>query len=158
MYKTFHEQNKYRRLVSEQTRRDGCFLLKSAGMPLWLKILLVALGGALGTAARYAVEMITRQPYGVWFINMGACFIMGIFFGVYIFAPWVSTRKESFQLFFMSGLVGGFSTFANYLLYCVNYFREGEEVYGIAYMVSTIVVGMLLMILGMSIGFRIYGS
>lgn len=124
-------------------------------MSIWVKILIVAAGGALGTVGRFLLEQITRQPYGVWFINTLASLLMGLLFGIFIMAPWSQTHKETFQLFLMVGVMGGFSTFAHYMLYCVNYFREGQEIFSIVYMVSTILVSLVCMLLGLAIGMKI---
>lgn len=124
-------------------------------MSIWIKILLVALGGGLGAVCRYLMEFITRQPYGVWIINIFGCFLMGIFFGWWAIAPWSSDHKLAFRLLLMVGFVGGFSTFAHYILYITNYLRDGQFIFGFAYMLTTLLVGLLCTFAGIYIGMKI---
>lgn len=125
-------------------------------MSIWIKILLVAAGGALGSVGRYLIEQITRVPYGLWLINVVACLIMGFLFGLCVVAPWSQGEKSSFKLFFMVGLMGGFSSFAHYILYTANYFRDGQFIYGWAYLLTTLLVGIFCMFVGIFAGLKCY--
>lgn len=125
-------------------------------MSIWLKLLIVAAGGAIGTLGRFLLEQITRVPYGLWLINVVGCLLMGFFFGLCVAAPWAQGVKSSFKLFFMVGFVGGFSSFAHYILYTANYFREGQFIYGWTYLLSTLVVGLLCVFAGMVAGMKCY--
>lgn len=71
----------------------------------------VALGGALGSASRYAISMLmpvgTGFPWATLFINTAACFVLGWSVGRAAGSPW---RKYGLEI----GFCGGFSTFSTF--------------------------------------------
>jgi CrcB protein len=123
-------------------------------MSILLKILLVGGGGAIGALIRYALESCLKTVFATWVINTVGSFLMGLFFGWLLVAPWSSGRKDMFYLLFMCGFCGGFSTFAHYSLICVNYFKDGNVVAGIGYMVTTVLAGLICCIVGIYVGSR----
>jgi fluoride exporter len=80
-------------------------------------VLLVALGGAVGSVTRYLVGgwMANRLgasfPYGTLFINLTASFIIGFFLA---FAQERAGLSPYWRLFIAVGFVGGYSTFSTY--------------------------------------------
>ena len=73
--------------------------------------LLVGLGGAVGSMLRYGIQRIANTsafPYGTLLINLGGCFLIGLFWGLV-------TRNAITQgtgILLMSGFCGGFTTFS----------------------------------------------
>jgi CrcB protein len=93
--------------------------------------LLVALGGALGSVARFFVNGVVSSqfgaafPWGTLVANVTGSFIIGFFFtltepGGRVFAS-SNTRQ-----FFMTGICGGYTTFSSFSLNTLNLAREGE--------------------------------
>jgi len=91
----------------------------------------VALGGALGTTARYwlsgAVARAVGEtfPWGTMVINIGGSFVIG-FFGA-LTGPdgrWFvgSTARQ----FVMIGICGGYTTFSSFSLQTLNLANDGE--------------------------------
>ncbi len=100
-----------------------------------LTYLYVALGGALGTVARYAIgDWVVRLsgipaetfPWGTLIINVTGSFVIGFFAA--LTSPdegrWVvgGTGRQ----FFMTGICGGYTTFSSFSLQTLNLARDGE--------------------------------
>ena len=83
---------------------------------------LVALGGALGSVARYWVALAAAPwsqsvPWGTVGINIVGSFVIGAVAGL---APTDATR-----LFVMTGICGGFTTFSAFSLQTFELLRAG---------------------------------
>ena len=91
--------------------------------------LLVMIGGALGTLARYAVSVlalpISRDlPWGTILINVAGSFVIG-FFGTLTLAHGRFPVSKNIRLFVMIGLCGGFTTFSSFSLQTLDLLRSG---------------------------------
>ena len=94
-----------------------------------LTYLLLALGGALGTVARYgfsmwAMPISQRLPCGTLLINMLGSLFMG-FFGTLTLADGKYPISEQVRLFIMVGVCGGFTTFSAFSLQTLDLLRSG---------------------------------
>ena len=75
-------------------------------------ILLVGLGGGLGSIARYLCQRWFAEvyshsfPWGTFAVNITGCFLIGVFWGM-SFRSFDS--NEYWKLFLMTGLCGGFT-------------------------------------------------
>jgi CrcB protein len=123
-----------------------------------LKLLLIALGGAVGTLARYgtstALLRVTERsgfPYGTLAINLLGCFAIGYLNG--LFLERLVVRPE-YRLMLMVGVLGGYTTFSTFGLESANLLREGQYVRAAANVLLSNVAGILLVILGYGIGRR----
>lgn len=82
-------------------------------------LLLVGLGGFLGSVARYGVGLIISNyfpqnfPYGTFLVNILGCLLMGFFYGIF---EKFSGFHSGWQLFLMVGICGGFTTFSSFSL------------------------------------------
>lgn len=89
----------------------------------------IALGGALGSVARYWVAVLcaplSRQlPWGTIGINIGGSFLIG-FFGTLTLAAGRHPAPEWLRLFVMVGICGGFTTFSSFSLQSFDLIRDG---------------------------------
>jgi CrcB protein len=94
-----------------------------------INCLVVSLGGALGTLARYAVSMwalpISREmPFGTILINVTGSFVIR-FFGTLTLAHGRYPVPETVRLFVMVGLCGGYTTFSAFSLQTLDLLRGG---------------------------------
>ncbi len=92
-------------------------------------LLLVMLGGALGTGARYLVSWLTvpastSLPWGTVLINVTGSFVIG-FFGTLTLAGGRFAAPEPLRLFVMVGLCGGYTTFSAFSLQTFDLLRAG---------------------------------
>ena len=94
-----------------------------------LTCVLLALGGGLGTVARYglslwAMPMSQRLPCGTLLINILGSLLIG-FFGTLTLADGKYPVSEQLRLFIMVGVCGGFTTFSAFSLQTLDLLRSG---------------------------------
>ena len=94
--------------------------------------LLIALGGALGSVARYwfaiwASPISRSLPVGTILINILGSFAIG-FFGTLTLAHGRYPVPEPARIFFMVGVCGGFTTFSSFSLQTLDLLRAGALV------------------------------
>ncbi|MCC8072058.1 MAG: CrcB family protein [Bacteroidales bacterium] len=84
--------------------------------PLYLQILLVALGGAIGCLCRFGVQHIgwfDENPYYYTVaINISGCFIIGVLGALLGF--WGA--KQIWYVFLFTGCLGGYTTYSAFTL------------------------------------------
>jgi len=89
------------------------------------KVLLVALGGAIGSAARYGVGVLAARLFGLGFpwgtlaVNVLGGLAMGVL------AARVGPENESLRLLLGVGILGGFTTFSAFSLEAVRLMQQG---------------------------------
>ena len=92
-------------------------------------LLLLALGGAIGTLVRFGVGLwaapfSTVLPWGTIGINVLGSFVIG-FFGTLTLAQGRYPVSEPVRLFVMVGFCGGFTTFSSFSLQTLDLMRGG---------------------------------
>jgi fluoride exporter len=109
------------------------------------KYLLIALGGALGSVARYWVSstiggrMGVRFPYGTMVVNITACLILGFSL------TWLSQRAEvgpAWRYLLAVGFIGAYSTFSTYEWETLSTLRSGAFALASLYAVGSLVLGL----------------
>ena len=90
---------------------------------------MVALGGGLGSIARYwigtwAAPWSRSLPWGTIGINIAGSFLIG-FFGALTLESGRVPAPETARLFVMTGLCGGFTTFSAFSLQTFDLIRMG---------------------------------
>lgn len=117
-------------------------------------ILLVGLGGGLGSIARYlsqrwvTANYLQAFPWGTFAVNIAGCFLIGIFWGI-SFRSFDS--NESWKLFLMTGLCGGFTTFSAFTLEGIGLLKEQKLALFFLYIGASVITGLLATYLGMRI-------
>ena len=91
--------------------------------------LIVALGGALGTLARYLISLAAlpiseKLPWGTIGINITGSLLIG-FFGTLTLAHGRYPVSENIRLFVMVGFCGGYTTFSSFSLQTLDLIRNG---------------------------------
>ena len=90
----------------------------------------VALGGALGSVARYAVSLGAARwlgaafPWGTLIVNVAGSFAIGLLAAL-VTADGRPTLGTDARAFVMIGILGGFTTFPSYSLETLNLARAG---------------------------------
>ncbi len=116
-------------------------------------LLLVGLGGFLGSIARYLLgEWILHQtaearfPWGTFAVNLLGCLAIGVLSGV---AERFEMISPTARLFLFTGVLGGFTTFSAFGLETVYLLRRNELWIAAAYTAGSVVVGLLFLWLGL---------
>jgi fluoride exporter len=109
------------------------------------KYLYVALGGALGSIARYWVGASvagrtgTRFPWGTLIINITACVLLGFTM------TWLGKRttiNPDFRFLVPIGFIGAYSTFSTYEWEAFSTMRAGAVMLAAVYIASSVVLGL----------------
>lgn len=119
----------------------------------------VAIGGALGAAARYGVNQAVPTaeggfPWATFWINISGSLVLGLFL-VLVLERLGPTRYLG--PFFGSGFVGAFTTFSTFSVETDLLIKDGHAMTAVAYVASTLVVGLSCAWLGIIIGRRLSG-
>ena len=109
-------------------------------------ILLVGLGGGIGSILRYLCQRSLNQlnfPYGTLLVNIIGCLLIGIFWGMF-------TRHvdEGKRLLLVTGLCGGFTTFSSFTYEGVQMLAENRWLSFAFYTGLSVTVGLLVTYLG----------
>jgi CrcB protein len=111
---------------------------------------LVAVGGALGSLARWGLAVALPSPLGTLVANLAGCFMIGVL------AAWVFVRHPRVRLFVGVGLLGGFTTLSTSLADTHDLLDRPALV--AAYAVGTLVSCLALAGLGLVLGHRLPGA
>ena len=100
-------------------------------MDAMAETLLVGLGGAIGSIARYwvglwALPLSRGLPWGTVAINVAGSFAIS-FFGTLTLANGRYPVPDTARLFFMVGVCGGFTTFSSFSLQTLDLLRGGAS-------------------------------
>ncbi len=115
-----------------------------------MSFLFVGLGGAIGAVLRYLTGNVMGSvlgkvfPYGTLVANLAGAFLIGILF-VYLNKLSIN---ENYNLFLITGLLGGFTTFSSFTLDIAKLAQNGDYKLAILYFTITNTVGLLLVFLG----------
>jgi CrcB protein len=105
--------------------------------------LAVAIGGALGSVARYALSSwifdITSNkfPYATLIVNVAGSFVMGILFVVIVERAVLPAEMRSLL---MIGFIGAFTTFSAFSLDALGLWQNGHVLMSVIYMIATVIL------------------
>ncbi|MCW5722012.1 MAG: fluoride efflux transporter CrcB [Devosia sp.] len=117
--------------------------------------LLVGVGGAIGSMARYGLGMIIGRlwpagfPLATLLINILGSIGMGVFVGV--MARLLPPGQGELRLFVAVGLLGGFTTFSSFSLDAIVLLERGELANAALYVALSVVVCLAGLYLGLLI-------
>ncbi|MHB1452343.1 MAG: fluoride efflux transporter CrcB [Saccharofermentanales bacterium] len=105
-----------------------------------MALLLVGLGGILGSLARYSAGKAVLSfstkwvPAATFMINVSGAFLLGIVSGMDI--------GDSLYLFLADGFLGAFTTFSTFMFEGVTIFYGNKKANAAAYIFCTISLGL----------------
>ena len=107
-------------------------------------VAVVALGGALGATARYALALHWPVqpggfPWATFWTNVVGCAVIGVFM-VVITDVWAAHRLV--RPFFGTGVLGGFTTFSTYAVDIQRLVDHGRPATGLAYLAATLLAAL----------------
>jgi fluoride exporter len=113
--------------------------------------ILVGLGGAIGSVARYGAYRLWPAPPGGWpvatlTVNLLGSFAIGL---IYMYVAGRGAGADNARLFWMTGVLGGFTTYSAFALETA---LLGFSLTGAAYIAATVVGCLSAAIVGMKMG------
>ncbi len=116
-------------------------------------LLVIGSGSFIGGVSRYLLSQIIHSrytsefPIGTLGVNILGCFFIGLAFGL--------SEKLSFghewQLFLITGILGGFTTFSAFSNETFSLIRDGQWWIALFYILLSVVFGIVATFLGFSL-------
>jgi CrcB protein len=111
------------------------------------KLLLVLLGGAIGTGCRFGVNYLVaavlreppKFPYATFFINLTGCLLIGFL------AEWFDARatvSPELRAMLLVGVLGGYTTFSSFSLETLNLIRDNKPGAALLYSAGSVLLGL----------------
>ena len=116
-----------------------------------MKLLLIGIGGGLGSIARfYLGEYIKNKididfPVSMMIINILGSFLLGISFA--------NTKDINYIFFIQSGFLGGFTSFSTFILQAFNLSKSSKVFKSILYLSASIFFGLIAFLIAFNINF-----
>jgi CrcB protein len=119
----------------------------------------VAAGGALGTVARWALAEALphdagRFPWSTSITNVVGCFLVGV---LMVMVVRRYPERTLVRPFLGTGILGGFTTFSTYVVDTRTLTAADRPVVAAAYLVGTLVVGLMAVVAGLRVTERLVG-
>jgi len=111
-----------------------------------MPLVLIAVGGAVGSVARYlfstAVLRATGSlfPIGTFAVNVVGCFVFGAIAGA---AEQRVQLTPELRLFLLVGVLGGFTTFSSYAFESFALIRDGQFAAAAVNVVGQVLAGLV---------------
>ena len=113
---------------------------------------IVFIGGGIGSMLRHAVNVLcarglgTAFPYGTLTVNITGSIIMGLFAGYFAFK---GDATQSWRLFLMTGILGGYTTFSAFSLDTALLYERGELGLAFAYVLASVAISIFGLFAGL---------
>src|SRR5258706_4356396 len=119
-----------------------------------MKILFViGTGSFIGGVFRYLLSQFIRSkilfpfPFGTLGVNLVGCFLIGLVFGL----SEKGNVSVGWQLFLVTGILGGFTTFSAFSNETILLLRDGQFWHALAYIASSVFIGLIATFTGISL-------
>ena len=122
---------------------------------MYSKLFFVFVGGGIGSVLRYTTNSILSVyvigQLGTVLVNVIGSFVFGILVSI------GEDRSDYFNLFLLTGLLGGFTTFSQFS-YDVVTLQNNGNLYSIIYILSSVLLSISMALLGIYIANRFINS
>jgi fluoride exporter len=119
-----------------------------------LNYLLVFIGGGLGSSLRHTINVActrylgTAFPYHTFIINITGSTVMGLIAGYLVFK---GEAAQSWRLFLMTGILGGYTTFSAFSLDAGLLYERGEIGLALLYVLGSVVLSIAGLFAGLAL-------
>jgi fluoride exporter len=119
----------------------------------------VVLGGGLGSLLRYLTGIMAIRlfgpflPWGTFTVNIVGSFFIGLLM------EWIARKLNAsadMQLFLVTGVMGGFTTFSSFSLDVISLAERGELLWAMVYVLATVGLGIVAVFGGLAVGRAIF--
>lgn len=107
-------------------------------------LVMVALGGAIGSVLRYGVGALVAFPFGTLAVNVAGSLLIGAGWA------WLAVRAPAAVPFLMVGILGGFTTFSTFSLDTLRLLGEGRIGLALAYVLASVLLSLAACGLGIA--------
>ncbi len=120
-----------------------------------MTLVLIAVGGAAGTVARYLVQGwvgdLTKGqlPWGTLIVNVSGSFVLGLVFALAIDR---SVLPTELRLPLMVGFLGAYTTFSTLMLESWRLVEDGALMTALVNIVGSSLLGLLAVFAGLALG------
>ncbi len=119
-----------------------------------LKLCYIAIGGATGAVARWAISgWVARVsggafPWGTVTVNLAGSFLLGLLACVFYHTPALPAARAGLMI----GLLGAFTTFSTFSVDTLRMLEQGQARSAVLYSLGSVVAGLLLAWAGVGLG------
>ncbi len=121
-------------------------------------VLLVAVGGALGTAGRAALAQALEPrdgwPWGTLLANVLGAFLLGLLLEALVRRGPETTRVRRARLGLGTGVLGGFTTYSTFAVELERALADARVGLALGYAATTLTLGLLACVAGVLLGAR----
>jgi len=116
-------------------------------------LLLVGIGGGLGSVFRYLVQVFIGRhvplvfPLGTFLVNCPGCFLIGLFYALSAKYSWFGPE---WRLLLITGICGGYTTFSTFSYDGFYLLKQGSGVAFLFYAMGTVGLGLLATFAGVA--------
>jgi CrcB protein len=118
-------------------------------------IILVGIGGMIGSIARYLTSTYFGRlipaafPYGTFAVNVFGCLVIGIIYGLTERHSWFT---GDWLIFLAAGFCGGYTTFSSFAVENVQLLQQSNYLTFALYSISSFTLGLIAVFIGFSLG------
>jgi len=116
-------------------------------------LLVIGSGSFIGGVLRYLISLVIQEkllttfPFGTLTVNVLGCFLIGFVYGL----SDKGNVNQEWRMFLATGIMGGFTTFSSFSNETVSMLRDGQFVYASAYVLGSVILGLIATFIGISI-------
>lgn len=125
------------------------------------QFLMIVLGGAVGTGARYAISGYMLRtlgasfPYGTITVNFVGSFLITLIMHIGLSSELIS---PTMRIVLTTGVMGGFTTYSSFSYETLQYFQEGETFKAMTNTLMMVCSCLIAAWLGLMLAKRILGN
>ena len=106
---------------------------------MFITLVQIAIGGAIGSVLRYLTITAVSAPIGTLIVNVVGSLVMGVLFVV------LSSRLHPLL---MTGILGGFTTFSAFSLDALKLWQGGQVLPALVYVCASVILSLIAVALG----------
>lgn len=114
-------------------------------------VLQVALGGAIGAAARYGVGVALFRPSAAFPVGVLTANVLGSFLMGALVVYLGQRAMGHLNPFLMTGVLGGFTTFSAFSLEAYTLYERGDVGLAVAYVAASVILSLVALVAGVLI-------